>query len=105
MKHDGPPTPPRHSRGPSEVPLALTAADFREAGYAMVDRVADLLEGLPDRAVTLGQGPDAIRAKLDASATLPVTGKPAGEILAHAADLRQNDVARIAMKLGVGNRH
>jgi len=80
-------TPPRRSRGPDEVPLALSPDDFRAAGYAMVDRIAELLDGLPDRTVTPCLGPDEIRAKLNADAPLPTTGRPAGEVLAHAADL------------------
>lgn len=87
MNHEGAPTPPRHSRGPDEVPLALTPDDFRTAGYAMVDRIADLLDGLPRRVVTPGHGPDDVRAKLNADAPLPATGRPAGEVLAEATDL------------------
>ena len=48
---------PRVSRGPDEVPLALTADEFRAAGHAMVDRVAELLAGLPDRPGIPGLGP------------------------------------------------
>jgi aromatic-L-amino-acid/L-tryptophan decarboxylase len=87
MTHEGPGMPPRETRSPEEVPLALSPEDFRTAGYAMVDRVSDLLAGLPDRPVTLGQGPEEVRAKLDADAPLPEHGTPAAQILEDAASL------------------
>ena len=54
---------------------------FRSAGHALVDAVADFLSGLPNRPVTYGQGPETIRAALDADASLPNTGADADSLL------------------------
>jgi aromatic-L-amino-acid/L-tryptophan decarboxylase len=87
MTDEGTHTPPRQSRGPDEVPLALAPDEFRSAGYAMVDRIADLLGEMPKRSITPGEGPDTVRRKLDSSATLPECGTPAAQVLENAADL------------------
>lgn len=87
MNNEVAPTALRRSRGPDEVALALTSKEFRAAGYAMVDRVAELMEDLPNRVITPGHGPDTIRAKLNADAPLPTHGLPASQVLEEAADL------------------
>lgn len=72
---------------PRETPLAMDGTAFREAGHALIDRIADFLDGLPDRPVTTGEGPVAIRAVLGADEPLPETGRPAAQLLDEAAGL------------------
>jgi len=67
--------------------IAMTGEQFRGAGHALVDRIADFLDGLRHRAVTSGEGPEEIRALLDADAALPEHGADPAELLEEAADL------------------
>ncbi len=77
----------RPDRASPDVPVAMSADEFRSAGHALIDRIAAMLEGLPRRSVTAGEGPEAVREALGADAPLPDGGRPAGELLEHAADL------------------
>ncbi|HSM36427.1 MAG TPA: aspartate aminotransferase family protein [Longimicrobiales bacterium] len=72
---------------PRAAPLVMTGEEFRRAGHALVDRIATFLEGLPDRPVTTGEGPESIRAVLGADRPLPEDGADADGLLAEAADL------------------
>ncbi|MEZ4864228.1 MAG: aminotransferase class V-fold PLP-dependent enzyme [Caldilineaceae bacterium] len=69
-----------------QAPLNMRGAEFRQLGYALVDRIAELFEELPQRPVTSGESPQAIRQLLGA-ATLPENGAPAEDLLAEATDL------------------
>ncbi len=69
------------------VPLDIDASDFRRIGYHLVDRVAGFLESLPERLVTAGESPQAIRKALDASRAVPDAGADPAELLDHATDL------------------
>lgn len=80
------PQPPR-LRGAGEAPLALGRDRFRRAGHALVDQIADFLEHLPERQVTSGVAPDAIRALLGGDAPLPEAGEDPEELLRSAAQL------------------
>ena len=64
----------------------MSPEEFRAAGHAMVDRIAEFLSGLREGPVTTGETPQQIRALLGSDA-LPEAGLPAGPLLAHAADL------------------
>jgi glutamate/tyrosine decarboxylase-like PLP-dependent enzyme len=70
-----------------EAPLALDADRFRRAGHELVDRIAELLGGLPSRGVTTGELPDVVRALLDADAPLPPRGEDPEALLRDAASL------------------
>jgi glutamate/tyrosine decarboxylase-like PLP-dependent enzyme len=76
----GPPLEPRHA------PLAMDAETFRALGHRLVDQIATMLEGLPQRVVTPGEAPAQVRAALGASA-LPERGADAGAILDRAQSL------------------
>ena len=69
------------------APLNLSSDDFRVAGHQLVDRIADFFDSLPQRPVTTGESPSAIREALDASGTLPRQGAGAGELLNRATGL------------------
>lgn len=69
-----------------EAPLAMRGNEFRALGHQLVDRIAELLDELPQRPVTPGESPQAIRQLLG-NAPLPETGAPAADLLAAATDL------------------
>lgn len=68
-------------------PLDLDPDEFRKAGHALVDRIADLLRELPARPVTPAELPDEVRSAIDAEAALPETGEPLGPLLESAAEV------------------
>ena len=87
-----PPSPhdhalPRTGRPGPEVPLALSSEVFRSLGHELVDRIADLLDTLPNRPVTRGESPEAIRSLLQADARLPDQGEDPTALLREATAL------------------
>jgi aromatic-L-amino-acid/L-tryptophan decarboxylase len=68
-------------------PLAVSSDEFRKAGHELVDRIAEFFDSLPERPVTTGESPSAIRQALDSGRPLPQGGAPSGQLLEHAADL------------------
>jgi glutamate/tyrosine decarboxylase-like PLP-dependent enzyme len=76
---------PLRRRG--DAPLALDRDRFRRIGHALVDQIADFLEHLPERGVTSGDAPDAIRTLLGGDAPLPESGEDPEELLRSAAQL------------------
>lgn len=81
-------TPPTAAPGGTSTsraaPLDLDPAEFRRLGHDLVERIADLLATLPERRVTTGESPASVRA-LIGDGPLPVQGRPAAEVLDHAA--------------------
>lgn len=77
----------RTERVGPDVPVSMSSEAFRRAGHALVDRVAELLEGLPDRPVTPGADPEAVRDRIGASTPLPEEGADPERVLEEAADL------------------
>jgi aromatic-L-amino-acid/L-tryptophan decarboxylase len=63
------------------APIALTADQFREAGRALVDTLATLLESVPDRPLVPDESPDDVRAVLNAGRGLPDAGTDAAALL------------------------
>jgi len=68
-------------------PLDIRPQEFRAAGHQLVDRIADFFDSLPQRPVTTGESPSAIRQALNANRSLPSQGADPAELLEHAADL------------------
>lgn len=68
------------------APLALPGVEFRKLGHELVDKIAALLEELPQRPVTAGDTPQAIRKRLG-TAPLPEYGMPATALLEEATEL------------------
>lgn len=68
------------------APIAMHSAEFRKLGHELVERIAHLFDELPQRPVTSGESPQAIRQLLG-PAPLPETGASAGDLLAEATDL------------------
>ena len=69
------------------APLDMSASEFRSAGHALVDRIADWLERLPDGPVMRDESPAAVRRVLDAERGLPDGGADAGALLDEATRL------------------
>ncbi|MGB7135934.1 MAG: pyridoxal-dependent decarboxylase, partial [Acidobacteriaceae bacterium] len=69
------------------APLAMSAEEFRLVGRQLVDRIAGFMESLPERPVSPGESPSAVRAALDAQSSLPEQGTEAAALLDRAADL------------------
>ncbi|MEX2401104.1 MAG: pyridoxal-dependent decarboxylase, partial [Rhodothermales bacterium] len=65
--------------------LKMDARTFRETGHELVDTIADLLETLPERPLTPGEHPDAVRAALGGDG-LPDGGQPAAEVVRSTAE-------------------
>jgi glutamate/tyrosine decarboxylase-like PLP-dependent enzyme len=70
-----------------DAPLRMAPDEFRRIGHALVDQVAEFLATLPERPVTPGESPEALRTLLPADAPLPDEGRDAGELLRSAAAL------------------
>ncbi len=69
------------------APLAITSQEFRTLGHQLVDRIAALLDSLPNRPVTTAETPAQIREALNSNRTLPQQGTDASALLDHAANL------------------
>ena len=63
----------------------MDAAAFRAHGHALVDQIAELLDGIPDGPVTRDESPSAVRQALDLDGPLPEEGTDAGPLLADTA--------------------
>ena len=72
---------------PRISPVAIDPEEFRVLGHALIDRIAGLLESLPDRPVTPPASPKSIRQALQADSPLPQRGAEPGDLLDRAADL------------------
>jgi aromatic-L-amino-acid decarboxylase len=69
------------------APIEVPASQFRAAGHALVDRIAELLSGMRERKVTTGLSASEIRKRLNSSASVPDEGREFGEVVAEAAEL------------------
>ena len=69
-----------------QAPLDMSSDEFRRAGHALVDQVAELLAAMPDGPVTAGHGPAEVRALLGGPRGVPSEGTDAGALLTRTAD-------------------
>ena len=65
------------------APIDIDAAEFRRLGHDLVDRIAELLDTLPERRVTAGLSPADVRT-LVGEGPLPEEGAPPAQLLDHA---------------------
>ena len=68
-------------------PIEMSSHQFRAVGYQLIDRIAGLLDSLPQRPVSPGQSASAVRQALDSERSLPRQGADAASVVGHAADL------------------
>ena len=71
------------------APIEIGSEEFRRLGYKIVDRVADLLNSLPNRPVTSGESPRSIRQLLGSS-SIPEQGCDPHRLMDETADLLLN---------------
>jgi aromatic-L-amino-acid decarboxylase len=76
----------RQDEASRDSALDMESTEFREAGHALIDRIADFYESLPGRQVTKAEAPARIR-KLIGAGGLPSNGMPAGDLLREVAPL------------------
>jgi len=69
-----------------EAPAEIDSAQFRAAGHALVERIADLLASLPERPVSPHTTPSAIRARLG-DGRLPEEGSDPVALLEEATSI------------------
>lgn len=69
-----------------QSPLEMTPGEFREVGHALVEQIADFLASLPQRPVTSGKSPSAIRSVLGTQ-SLPETGISSKKLMEQATAL------------------
>jgi aromatic-L-amino-acid/L-tryptophan decarboxylase len=69
------------------APLDMDAAEFREAGYQLVDRISEFLASLGKRPVNPGESPARVREALGSDRPLPQQGADTSLLLNRAADL------------------
>ena len=69
-----------------DAPAEIDSAQFRAAGHALVDRIADLLASISDRPVAPHTTPGAIRARLG-DGRLPEQGSDPAALLEEAASI------------------
>ncbi len=79
--------PEQKSQVKRESPLELSSDRFRELGYQLIDRIAAFLDSLPQRPVTPGESPAAVRQALAAERPLPQQGEDPALLLSRAAGL------------------
>ena len=63
------------------APLEIDTATFRMLGHRLVDDLAELLQSIPQRPVTRGESPAAIRDALGLGGSLPEHGSDPGALL------------------------
>ena len=61
--------------------IALTGAEFRTIGHDLIDRIADLIDGIPEWAVARDVTPSQLQARLPAGG-MPAEGSPLGPLFA-----------------------
>ena len=69
-----------------KAPLEIHGDEFRKLGHKLVDDIAEFLDGLSQRPVTVDESPQTIR-KLLGKDNLPEHGSPANELFDEATDL------------------
>ena len=71
---------PEDLRG-RKAPIAMSAAEFRAAGYKLVDRIAEHIETIAEKAITQAESPDEVRRLLGLDQHLPQDGVESQRLL------------------------
>ena len=67
-------------------PIEISKADFKKAGYHLIDTIAAFIDGISDEKVTTGESPKQLQQILG-TAGLPENGRPVAEIIAESTRL------------------
>jgi glutamate/tyrosine decarboxylase-like PLP-dependent enzyme len=67
------------------APVDMSSDEFRKAGYALVDQIAEFLSGIAERPVTQDFKPSQIKALIDGSTSFPEQGQDAHTLLQETA--------------------
>jgi aromatic-L-amino-acid decarboxylase len=69
-----------------EAPIEISKEEFREIGYALIDKIADFIDTIENKPVTSGESPKELQDILG-HASLPENGVSATELLSATSDL------------------
>ena len=69
------------------APLEMDSATFRKLGHLLVDRVAGLLESMPQGPVNHDESPSSVRDALNLNGSLPESGMEPEQLLEQTAKL------------------
>lgn len=72
-----------------ESPIAINKTEFKNAGYALIDKIASFIESINEKPVTKGESPQQIQDILG-NYSLPENGIEPSILLAKASDLLLN---------------
>lgn len=72
------------------TPLEMTPERFREAGYRLIDQIAQYLGDIENRSVTPGESPQEVRKLIHGSQSLPENGEAPEALVESAAELLLN---------------
>jgi aromatic-L-amino-acid decarboxylase len=79
--------PHQPTADPRRSPIEIDPEEFRTLGHHLVDQVAEFLRTLPDRSITPGESPSAIKRLLGDRQSLPNEGAPLPQLLDQTARL------------------
>src|ERR1700722_13906352 len=69
-----------------QAPIEMPGAEFKQAGYRLIDQIADFIDNISRKPVTTHVGPGELQRILGVD-PLPQQGRPANEIVNRASDL------------------
>jgi aromatic-L-amino-acid decarboxylase len=69
-----------------QAPIEMPGAEFKQAGYRLIDQIADFIDNISRKPVTTHVGPVELQRILGVD-PLPQQGRPANEIVNRASDL------------------
>ena len=72
-----------------ETPIEISKAEFQKLGYQLIDKIADFIDTIDEKAVTTGESPLELQ-KVLGNATLPEYGASVEVLLGKAAELVMN---------------
>jgi len=75
------------AKGDRQSPIDVSAEQFRSAGHALVDRIADLLAGMRERKVTSGLSINEVRQLIRATDPMPLEGCEFEEVVSEMTSL------------------
>jgi aromatic-L-amino-acid/L-tryptophan decarboxylase len=72
---------------PRHVAVGMDGEEFRRAGHALIESLANFLGSGDERPLTAGEGPEEVRALISAGQRMPDEGSDPGTLLGSATEL------------------